>query len=252
MRGYPIVLSRQRGAIVREIGPGVVSKKGYQVTRNEFTALELVKTHTSVPVPAVGSWTAFRKDNTERGSFFMDKVEGTTLQSVWDEFDDSTKSRICEDIWAIVAELQKIPKPAELAHIYQCATDGSASKDVLIRDLNSPATPILDDDALRARLYERYLHFNGRLYEGTLPSMLPRSSSSVFTHGDLTPRNIMVSQGCITGIIDWEDSGWFPDYWEFANIMKPSRDRDWMKWMEKTKPKEWDISGIVKARKVLF
>lgn len=38
----------------------------------------------------------------------------------------------------------------------------------------------------------------------------------VFTHGDLRPDNIIVKDGRITGIIDWEMSGWYPDYWEFA------------------------------------
>ncbi|KAK4201361.1 putative phosphotransferase [Triangularia verruculosa] len=49
-----------------------------------------------------------------------------------------------------------------------------------------------------------------------------RSSSGnfVLTHGDLTPRNIMVKDGVITGIIDWERSGFFPEYAEYAFAMK--------------------------------
>lgn len=235
-----------------EIGPGVVSKRGERVTRNEAAALALAKTQTSIPVPELYSATFFMKNGVENGSLLMEKVEGTPLRDVWDGLDDSAKSRICEGIWSIVNELRQIQKPPAYSHLYQCGADGSASDDVLIKDLHSPPTPILDDAALRARIYERYIHFNGRLFEDTLPSMLPRSDVSVFTHGDLTPRNIMVDQGCITGIIDWEDSGWFPDYWEYANMMRPSRDYDWMMWMDRTKPIEWDISGIVKARKVLF
>lgn len=58
--------------------------------------------------------------------------------------------------------------------------------------------------------------------------------------------------GRITGVVDWGNAGWYPDYWEYANIMKPSRDEDWMAWMDFTKPLEWDITGINKARRVLF
>jgi hypothetical protein len=58
--------------------------------------------------------------------------------------------------------------------------------------------------------------------------------------------------GQITAILDWERAGWYPEYWEFANIMKPSNDWDWMRWMDHTKPVEWDITGIAKARRVLF
>lgn len=42
----------------------------------------------------------------------------------------------------------------------------------------------------------------------------------VLTHGDLTPRNIMVQDGVVTGIIDWERSGFFPAYAEYAFAMK--------------------------------
>jgi aminoglycoside phosphotransferase len=38
----------------------------------------------------------------------------------------------------------------------------------------------------------------------------------VFTHGDLRPRNIIVKNGRITAIVDWEMAGWYPDYWEFV------------------------------------
>jgi aminoglycoside phosphotransferase (APT) family kinase protein len=43
--------------------------------------------------------------------------------------------------------------------------------------------------------------------------MLPRSEHSVFTHADIAPRNVMVDeQKNITGILDWESAGWYPEY----------------------------------------
>jgi hypothetical protein len=41
----------------------------------------------------------------------------------------------------------------------------------------------------------------------------------VFTHGDISPRNIMVKDGRVTGIIDWENAGWFPEYWEYVKAV---------------------------------
>lgn len=46
------------------------------------------------------------------------------------------------------------------------------------------------------------------------------SGKFVLTHGDLSPRNIMVKDGKITGIVDWERSGFFPEYVEYAFAMK--------------------------------
>lgn len=48
---------------------------------------------------------------------------------------------------------------------------------------------------------------------------LPDESSIVFTHADLHPTNIMVSRESpcrVIAIIDWQQSGWYPDYWEFC------------------------------------
>jgi len=38
-----------------------------------------------------------------------------------------------------------------------------------------------------------------------------------FTHGDLNPFNILVREGKVVGIIDWEFSGWYPRYWEYTS-----------------------------------
>ena len=81
--------------------------------------------------------------------------------------------------------------------------------------------------------------------------MLPQSNSSYSQ--DVAPRNIMVDQsGHIAGIIDWELAGWYPDYWEHANMMKPSMDDDWQSWKENAAPQQWDLTGITAARRVLF
>lgn len=46
---------------------------------------------------------------------------------------------------------------------------------------------------------------------------LPDSSEIVFTHGDLHPSNIILSSTYpirIIAIVDWEQAGWLPAYWE--------------------------------------
>lgn len=37
-------------------------------------------------------------------------------------------------------------------------------------------------------------------------------------HCDLAPRNIIVNDGIIAGIIDWEMAGWLPEYWEYFQV----------------------------------
>ncbi len=50
----------------------------------------------------------------------------------------------------------------------------------------------------------------------------------VFTHGDLMHHNILVKDGHVTGFIDWEAAGWYPEYWEFTTAwMYQPRDSWW-------------------------
>jgi aminoglycoside phosphotransferase (APT) family kinase protein len=52
--------------------------------------------------------------------------------------------------------------------------------------------------------------------------MLPDTARICLTHGDLNLANILVlrspdgSQISVSGIVDWEQAGWYPDYWEYC------------------------------------
>jgi len=137
-----------------------------------------------------------------------------------------------------------------------CLTDDSISGDVLIAPLEDANGPLPDGDAIRERIWLRYYHYYGRRYgQEEILEMLPRSTldSMVFTHGDVAPRNIMVDEvGNITGILDWEKSGWYPDYWEYVYVHSYGSDIDWRNWMDQTAPERWDLSGITAVRRVLF
>lgn len=67
-------------------------------------------------------------------------------------------------------------------------------------------------DAYRKNAPKRHI-------ESFLHELLPESHGIYFTHGDLRPPNIMVKDGYVVAIIDWELSGWYPEYWEFAKAL---------------------------------
>jgi len=59
--------------------------------------------------------------------------------------------------------------------------------------------------------------FSESLRLGILPDLMHRTDHKiVFTHADLNMRNILVKDGRISGIVDWENAGWFPEYWEYT------------------------------------
>ncbi|KAK2798010.1 hypothetical protein FQN50_009006 [Emmonsiellopsis sp. PD_5] len=247
------LLSSQGGVKVLSFDDEIVLKVGGRVLPSEEAAMRLVKEHTDIPVPEIylATYTA------DEGRLAMSVIPGTPLKDVWDGMGDRTKRRICAETWAIIAKLRCIEKPPELQHLFLCLADGSGYvKDPLVAGLccTSPPPQLLSDDDVRARICECYYESNGRMYKDELPNMLIRSSTSVFSHADIGPHNIMVDEKSlqITGIIDWEMAGWYPDYWEYSNIMRPSKYKDWQRWMDLTAPRRWDIRGIMAARVVLF
>ncbi|KAL4807201.1 kinase-like domain-containing protein [Aspergillus unguis] len=57
----------------------------------------------------------------------------------------------------------------------------------------------------------------------------------VFTHGDFKAHNILVGDdGHLSGFLDWESAGWYPEYWEFTTAMRFGKDSWWFQvasWM---------------------
>jgi Phosphotransferase enzyme family len=42
-----------------------------------------------------------------------------------------------------------------------------------------------------------------------------------FTHGDLKHHNILIDdEGHVTGFLDWEAAGWYPEFWEYATALR--------------------------------
>lgn len=61
----------------------------------------------------------------------------------------------------------------------------------------------------------------------TARQILSLSHDITFTHGDLLPHNIMVSDGHISGVIDWECAGWLPEHWEYTSAVRFRRFDPW-------------------------
>ena len=64
----------------------------------------------------------------------------------------------------------------------------------------------------------------------------------VFTHGDLVQHNILVrDDGRISGLIDWEYAGWYPEYWEYVKFFQRHADhRDWKDYAADIFPQLYD------------
>jgi aminoglycoside phosphotransferase (APT) family kinase protein len=103
-------------------------------------------------------------------------------------------------------DYEKGPFPSIKAYhdwMFAAGTHQSPGEDGIIKGLDHP------------HMYRDLLPDNGKVY---------------FTHGDLTLRNIMVSGdpgSCrVTAILDWEQAGWYPEYWEFCKMHFGAAEKD--------------------------
>jgi hypothetical protein len=59
---------------------------------------------------------------------------------------------------------------------------------------------------------------------------LSDDSAIKFTHGDLHPSNIIITTTKpyhVLAIVDWEQSGWLPEYWEARKAQYTSGSKEW-------------------------
>ncbi|KAF2804715.1 uncharacterized protein BDZ99DRAFT_467396 [Mytilinidion resinicola] len=202
------------GARITRLNDDAIAKSGSRVLPREEAALRLVGKLSDVPVPKV-LYSHYSKLD---GDLFISLSPGLTLKDLWDTLNKKTKERLYHDIWSLIRKIRQILKPPEFNNFFLCLADGSCSQNVYIKDLESPPRPLINNAA-----------------------------SSVFTHGDIALQNIIVDYYTykITGLINWEFAGWYPDYWEYLRIHKPINDKNWREWMDRTALQKWDLAGNV-------
>ncbi|KAK6853770.1 hypothetical protein PG995_010582 [Apiospora arundinis] len=175
-----------------------------------------------IPVPEIYGWT----QDTDYTYLFIELVHGVTLEKIWDSLPRPGRLKFCGQLRSILTELralQQEPDNRFLGNINR----GPLVDIVFTGENTPPAGPFSSVKGFHDWLSWKLMHSNAEHQPGVDPSDtpdpyrlgLPDSSSVVFTHADLHPSNILVSTESphhIVAIIDWQQSGWYPDYWEFC------------------------------------
>ncbi|KAG4443298.1 hypothetical protein IFR05_001242 [Cadophora sp. M221] len=172
---------KRSGAKVQYIGHKQLIK--FQCHPTEFEAMEFVQQNTTIPIPKV--FGAFnRKDGSQ--DLVPELVPGTTLNVAWQTLTQEQKEGIS---------------------YYDHRLGGRRF---------GPFKSIAD--------FHKFVRRGDPMdlwaFDKNVTNAHSKSDSYVtkFTHADMSPENILVKNGKITGIIDWEFSGWFPEYWEYTKM----------------------------------
>ncbi|KAF3903901.1 hypothetical protein ABW20_dc0110080 [Dactylellina cionopaga] len=207
------------GVRITKISPTVAVKYGSGVAVKEATTMDFIAEHTSIPVPKVHAVYTFGPfDRPEFDAvdeydtyIFMDYINGETLEKEWENQDSQNKSSIMADIKRCLEELRSLQGGAYVGSL----ENGPVMDQIL--DYQPNKGPFASVKEFHDTVIDAYCKIRkGHVRPYITGMMNTREYGIVFTHADLRPANIMIQDGHVVAIVDWEMSGWYPEWWEFA------------------------------------
>ncbi|KAJ3006767.1 hypothetical protein NUW54_g3813 [Trametes sanguinea] len=211
------------------ITPDLVIKRCSTIrTSIEAEALAFVAAHTSIPVPRIHCYWF----DGDQGSVVIDYMEGEMLQRVWRSISEAQRLTVMRKIATFVDELRAIPQPRPIddANLPPTGWIGSPLGHSFCDFAITQCTTLLGPFPSERAFWDYRLSIYEQFSEGHPPDLariadlrrsMPCDHPIVFTHGDINRRNVLVrvhGEGPddieITAVLDWEQAGWRPIYWE--------------------------------------
>ena len=192
----------------------------------EYTSMQYLLEHApGIPVPRPLGLVVLNA----RSYIFMSFIPGLTLDKVWPTLPQDRKISIRDQLNDLLLSLKELRRPDGMP---LGGTSGEGCKDTRRQ------TRICQEPITTTAEFEDFLfsnpHFGGPVYIAFLRRFLSSPKAAVvFSHGDIRPENIVVQPDdayLISGILDWEKSGFYPDYFESikaASNMSTSESDDW-------------------------
>ncbi|KAE8154190.1 kinase-like domain-containing protein [Aspergillus avenaceus] len=208
---------------------GLVMKWTDRTSLEEAAAMQMVEA-AGIPVPKFLSCGEHPADPSNRKySILMTRIPGIALENSFDPFQADTEEPWLYELRTCLHSMRQWRPPCPTSI---CSAIGTC--------LRGPRIPchIMGPFANKEEFYE-YLFSPASshgfksitAYKQALScarKLEHHSHRVTFTHGDFKAHNIMVDDdGHLSGFIDWESAGWYPEYWEFTTAMRFGRSSWW-------------------------
>ncbi|KAF1916198.1 kinase-like domain-containing protein [Ampelomyces quisqualis] len=208
---------------IKRYSDNTVVKSGETNRQKSEAAALCLAARLGLPTPRLHEITRSSCDGYDESTIKMDFIEGQTLESVWPTLSVEEKRDICRQLRTILDTMRKAEWPATL--IGSC--DGGPVLDARLYGIKTGG-PFSNEEDLNNFILDIH-DMTPQPMRDTLVKHQRKDHRIVFTHGDLHQDNIMVKDGKITGLIDWELAGWYPEYWDYVKFSCSSgAHRDWM------------------------
>ncbi|TDL18384.1 kinase-like protein [Rickenella mellea] len=167
--------------------------------------MRFVAANTTIPVPRVSpsSYTYI----------VMDYCPGVEAQAAWNSISLREQMALLAELKGFVQQLRDLEPPSPKA---VSSTHGGACRDHRFGTI--PVGPFNTHTDFHQFLRNDSPLDDWDTHYPEVSGAHSRPCSSKYTHGDLAPRNVLVHNGKISAIIDWDSAGWRPEYWEFTKV----------------------------------
>jgi aminoglycoside phosphotransferase len=208
-----VILHSFPGSIrkVVKIDLSKVVKLGPNIEMTEAESMKFIRNNTTIPVPRVLK--AYTKE--ECGYIVMEFIEGELLEKVWPKLPSDERRVILAELKDYVRQMRQIPCPDKA--LIGSVTGGPAVDRRQVSSIRGGpfASEVEFNEWQLAQLQPQTSSIHRDLYAG----MHKTNHQIVFSHGDLAFHNVIVKDGHIAAIIDWEYAGWYPEHWDYCKTI---------------------------------
>ncbi|CAP79139.1 hypothetical protein E8E15_008489 [Penicillium rubens] len=197
------------------LGPSVVKVSETRIIKGpcesaELEGLKHVAQYTSTPVPKV-----YRTYYVSGRLFIeMEYIQGVTLQAIWASLNLSStkKQAIVKQVATYIDQLRLLEPPQK-----GVVASAGLGQYLDYRIGYNPFGPFFNNEEFHSFLRGHIpLEDCTQVYSESVTQCHSRQYRTFFAHGDLCPRNIIIRNGDIVAIVDWQFAGWYPEYWEYT------------------------------------
>ncbi|EDN09621.1 predicted protein [Histoplasma mississippiense (nom. inval.)] len=143
----------------------------------------------------------------------MDHNQGTDLETLWMRgLKPKEKETILNDIATILTQLRTLHPHKEGV---VASAQGGAILDYRIG--SQLVGPFQSHSSFHSFLRGGVpLENTAQIFGEDIASCHSNNYRTFFSHSDLAPRNIIIRNGRIVGVVDWALAGWYPEYWDLT------------------------------------
>lgn len=227
---------------VVRVGDYFVAKYGPQTSRRiqEGQNMIFVQQNLTTPIPLI--YALYVEDGI--AYLLMEYVAGQSLESLWPNLEPQEQSIILNKLRKILDEMRSLPPPSP--PFYGSVCHGPLPYFLFWTPETQPTIngPFNNEEELCLGLVERIRQIYAdntqhmarvNWFQKHLPTSLIGHPPTL-THGDLQKKNIIVTRTHLQNedddveltILDWENAGWYPDYFEYFSCYTSFHwDSDW-------------------------